>query len=136
MNKIGFLFYGKILKFILLSGYPMINYNIIKNKNLLTVFSLSFFIVVLSGVLLTLKLSGLESPIIIHFDYYKNIDFLGDKIDAFGIIISAFAIILINLLLAEFLYYRDRFLSYLFGFFSLGFSILILIAVSVIININ
>jgi len=44
--------------------------------------------------------------------------------------------LLINAFLADFLYNRERFLSYIFGFAGLGLMILILIAVSVIISVN
>ncbi len=78
----------------------------------------------------------MTSSLIVHFDAYKGIDFLGNKIDVFGILLSALVMVLINLFLAEFLYNRERFLSYIFGFISFGLILLILIAISVIISAN
>lgn len=74
--------------------------------------------------------------LVVHFDAYRGIDFLGDKFDVFGILFSGLAINIINAVISVFLYRRERFLSHLFAFGSAFFSLLILIAVTVIISIN
>ncbi|MEK7568256.1 MAG: hypothetical protein AAB498_01335 [Patescibacteria group bacterium] len=115
----------------------MLSYNIVKDKSLRLVFGLSFLILVLEFIFVYLKLIGADAPfLVIHFDVYKGIDFIGGKTEIFGVLFSFSAMLVINLFLAEFLYYRERFLSYLFGFIGLWLSILILIAVSVIISVN
>lgn len=109
---------------------------IFRDKYLRIVWGLSFLILFFIFFLAVVKLRGASTPLILHFDVYKGVDFFGSRLEIFGILISAFIIILINALLANFLYSRERFLSYLFGFSGLGVMILILIAMSVIISIN
>lgn len=109
---------------------------ILKDKYLRVVFGLSFLVLLVISCVAYLKIGESTGPLILHFDVYKGIDFLGGRMEAFGILVSALAMIFINLLLAESFYNRERFLSYIFGFVSLGLAILILIAVSVIIFVN
>ncbi len=110
--------------------------HIIKDKYLRAVFGLSFFVLLLISCVAYIKLGENTAPLIIHFDIYKGIDFLGGRTEVFGILVSAFAMLLINFFLASVFYNRERFLSYIFGFTSLGLAVLILIAVSVIISVN
>lgn len=109
---------------------------IAKDKYLRAIFGISFIILIFIFLLALLKLGNVATPLIIHFDAYKGIDFLGGKAEVFGILISVFSMLLINAFLANFLYNRERFLSYILGFAGLGLMILILIAVSVIISVN
>ena len=110
--------------------------NIIKDKYLRVVAALSLLILILATLIFYSSLGSTTTPLIIHFDAYKGIDFLAGRAEAFGILLSALVMILINFFLADFLYSRERFLSYIFGFVSLELSILILIAISVIISVN
>jgi hypothetical protein len=109
---------------------------ILRNKSLLIVFGLSFSILILTAVIVYLRLAEITTPLIIHFDAYKGIDFLGDRGDIFKILIVALTIFLLNLILAEFIFDRQRFLSFTFAFINLVISILILISISVIISVN
>lgn len=109
---------------------------LLKDKYLISIFGLSFFVLLISFLTAFFKIGGITSPLIIHFDTYNGVNILGDKIDIFGVFASAFAAALINFLLSNFFYYRERFISYIFSFGSFGLSILILIAVSVIISVN
>lgn len=111
-------------------------HSLIKDKYLRIVAALSFFILLLAAIIFYLALGSTTTPLIIHFDAYKGIDFLGSRLDIFGILLSALAMILINLFLSNFLYNRERFLSYIFAFVGLLISILILIIISVIVNVN
>jgi hypothetical protein len=110
--------------------------NLIKDKYLRVVAVAGLLILFLSAIIFYLALGSTGQRLIIHFDAYKGIDFLGDRLDVFGILLSALVMILINLSLSDFLYNRERFLSYIFAFVSLLLSILILIIISVIINVN
>ncbi|MBI5079220.1 hypothetical protein HZB06_00890 [Candidatus Wolfebacteria bacterium] len=110
--------------------------SIIKDKYLFVIFGLSFVIILAFAPFIYLKLADNENFLIIHFDAYKGIDFFGGCFDVFEILISALAIVSVNLFLADFLYNRERFLSYLFAFVSLTLAILILIGAGVIISIN
>ena len=74
--------------------------------------------------------------LVIHFDNYNGIDFLGTRINVFGFLMVGLAINIINFSLAAAFYYRERFLSRLLIYFSAFFSLLILISTAVIISIN
>ncbi|MBI3638495.1 hypothetical protein HY227_02015 [Candidatus Wolfebacteria bacterium] len=111
-------------------------YSIIKDKYLRVVFGLSFLIIAFNFIFAAATLWDIESPLILHFDVYNGIDYLGGKWEVFGTLIAIFLILLINLFLSDFLYHRERFLSFIFGFTSLVVSILILIGISVIISVN
>lgn len=111
-------------------------YHILKDKYLRVIFVASFLILFFLALVSFIKLQDARPPLVIHFDIYKGIDFFGGKMEIFGIIISSFVILAINFFLADFLYYRQRFLSYLFSFGSLWIMVLILIAVGVIVSIN
>ncbi len=109
---------------------------IFKNRNFIVIFGLSLGFLILTAGVAYLRLTEITTPLIIHFDAFKGIDFLGDRFDVSNILIVALIIILINSILAEFIFDRQRFLSFVFAYVSLAISILILIAVSVIISIN
>jgi len=110
--------------------------SIIYDKYLRVVFGLSFFILFFAFIFGYVKLGNVSAPLIIHFDAYKGIDLLGDRASVIEILISATVMVLLNLFLADFLYRRERFLSYIFGFASLGLAALILIAIGVIVSVN
>lgn len=110
--------------------------NIFKDKYLRVVFVLSFLVLIFALAEIFLQLNKLSVPLIIHFDAYRGIDFLGGKMEIFGILISSFVTIFINFIIGNFFYNREKFISYGLGLASLGLSILILIAVSVIMSIN
>jgi len=109
---------------------------ILKDKYLRTIFCLSSAILFVVVLLVCLKFWGIKKPIIVHFDAYKGIDFLGSRLDIFVIFASALIIFVINLFLTEYLFYRERFLSYLFASVNLFFVILVLIAAAAIISVN
>ena len=110
--------------------------NIIKDKYLRVVAGLNLLILILATLIFYVRLGSVTTPLVIHFDAYKGIDFLAGRIEVFGILLSALVIILINLFLADFLYNRERFLSYIFAFISLELTVLILIVIGVIISVN
>ncbi|MBI4993950.1 hypothetical protein HZC33_03315 [Candidatus Wolfebacteria bacterium] len=109
---------------------------IFKDKHLRAIFALSFLLLIFLTAVVFAKLRFVSAPLIIHFDAYGGIDFFGGKLEILGIIITSMVIVAINFLLADFLYYREKFLSYLLGIGSLGFVILILIAAGVIVSVN
>ena len=83
-----------------------------------------------------LGLVKINNLLILHYDGYKGIDFLGNKGDILGVLGLSAVIVGFNFLLAKKLYYKERFLSYVFSFSSSIFSLLILIGIFVIISIN
>ncbi|MBI2515214.1 hypothetical protein HYV91_03500 [Candidatus Wolfebacteria bacterium] len=114
----------------------MIPRNVIKDLKLLASFGAAIFALFLGFVFVYIHFADFNGLVIIHFDSREGIDFLGSVKDVFGILASAFIMIVVNLFLSNFLYYRERFLAYVFAFVSLALAILILIAISVIVSIN
>ena len=114
----------------------MILQNIIKDKYLRVVFALSFAVFIFNFIFSFSELAGIGDRIIIHFDAFRGIDFFGSARDVFGILLVALSMVAVNLFLADYLYHRERFLSFILSFVSLTITILILIAVSVIISVN
>lgn len=110
--------------------------DIFRDKYLRSIFGLSLTTLIVSFVIGYFNFNKIDTPLIIHFDAYRGIDFLGEKTKILGFLISALVMILINMYLSDFLYRRERFLSYVFAFVSLIISILILIALGVIISVN
>ena len=107
-----------------------------KNKVQRVVFILSLLI--LAGALASflLKFSGSQNQIIIHFDSYHGINFVGGAKEVFVILGITLLLILINGFMAEHLFHRERILSYFFAFGSLMLSAVIFAAIRVIISVN
>ena len=113
----------------------MILKHILKDRYLRIVAAISVFILFLTALIFSFA-GPFNERLILHFDSYNGIDLLGGEWQVFGVLFAALAILAINFYLSDFLYPRDRFLSYLFVFSGLLLSVLILTAVSVIIYVN
>jgi len=100
------------------------------------VFAVSFFIFLFAATFAFSKFFDISGPIIIHFDDFNGIDFVGGKAEVFGVLTVNFVMSMINFLLAEFIYQRERFMSYLISFATLVISILFLVVIAVIGSIN
>lgn len=109
---------------------------IIKDIYTRSAFIVSLLLLAIGFVLSYRAFKSVSYLLVIHFDPYRGIDFLGDKSDIFGILGMGLAVNIINILISNRLYDRDVFLSRLVSFASVFFSGLILIAVTVIISIN
>ena len=105
---------------------------ILKDKYLRVVFGIGFLIFLITVVFSLVKFLNFNDILIIHSDAFRGIDVVGSKFQVFGILVSASAMMVVNLLLANFVYQRERFLSYLFSFVNLILSILFLIVIMVI----
>jgi len=99
-------------------------------------FGLAALFLVISFAKLYLAFADASHLLIIHFDPFRGIDFLGDKSDAFGIAWTGVSILLTNLLLAWGFFDRLSILSKFLAVATAALSALILLAVSVIIRIN
>jgi len=99
-------------------------------------FLLSLFLIIIGLSVAFVQLGDVQHLLIIHFDSYSGIDFLGTKGDVFGILLTGLALNLINLLLVKTFYYRNRFLSNIIAFSNILVSLLILITIFVIISVN
>lgn len=90
----------------------------------------------ITAVLMLTKFASRREAIVLHFDAYRGIDFVGGRIDLFGILFSGFFMIALNFLLADFLYARDRFFSYILSFASLLLVTLITVIMMVAYSVN
>jgi len=109
---------------------------ILKNRYLALTFLAAAIILAAGFFIFGTNLWDNQNLLVIHFDSFRGANFFGDRRDVLDILITASIIWLINLVLANEFYLRERILSYLMAGSTLFFSVLILIAVNVIININ
>lgn len=114
----------------------MIFRNIIKDNYLMGTFGVAAALLLFTLVLVLIFFGETNTPLIIHFDTFRGIDFLGSKLHVFGIVFVGIVMFLINVGLAHTLYYRNRFLSYIIACATLVITLLILIAISAIIAVN
>ncbi|MDO8442732.1 MAG: hypothetical protein Q7S81_00480 [bacterium] len=105
-------------------------------KPLFYPFLVSGGLILTALIVAVLNFYKINNLLIMHYDGYKGIDFLGDKGDVFSLIGISATMIILNAWLANRTYFRERFLAYLFSFSSLALSVLILIGVFAIISIN
>lgn len=109
---------------------------IFTRKLLLILSGLSGVAVLGSLTLAFLKLGGLPYPLVLHFDSFHGVDFLGDTTDFWGIWLGGFACIVLNFFLGEVMFTKERVLSYVFLSVNLLLSILLFVITTVIIAAN
>lgn len=109
---------------------------IVKDKLIVFPFIAAVILLVAGFSFAYIRLADVHNLLIIHFDSFRGIDFLGDKNDVFGILLMGLLMAGVNGFLANIFYFRERFLSYLLSFGSALICLLILIAVLAIIAIN
>ena len=107
-----------------------------RDKFIIFPFVTSLAILIAGFLIAYSNLAEIQNLLIIHFDSFRGIDFLGDKNDVFGILGMGVVVLIINSFLANAFYWKERFLSYLLSFSTAVFSLLLLIAVLAIISIN
>ncbi|PIR07246.1 hypothetical protein COY65_01285 [Candidatus Jorgensenbacteria bacterium CG_4_10_14_0_8_um_filter_39_13] len=78
----------------------------------------------------------LNPPLVIHFDSYKGVDFLGEVTTIWGIWLAIFVFNILNMFLTEFFLYRERFLSYFSTAVSAILNLLLLVVIGTIISLN
>ncbi|MEK7465326.1 MAG: hypothetical protein AAB631_00955 [Patescibacteria group bacterium] len=94
-----------------------------------------FFFVVSLGILL-LNIARVSGPLILHFDAFHGIDLFGSVGNIAGMWIMAFAMAIINLFLADLLYFRERVLSYAIVGMNVLISVFLFILMAVIASVN
>jgi hypothetical protein len=109
---------------------------ILKDRYLVFAFAAGMVLLVIGFSLVYVNFWDSEDLLVIHFDKFKGIDFFGDASDVLDILITALFVWIINIILANEFYFKERFLSYLLAFFTLLFIALILVGVNVIISVN
>ena len=109
---------------------------IFKDKYLIAIFAVSaIFLAIAFGIAYATILSN-SNLLVIHFDTYRGVDFFGDSRDVADILVTGAIVLILNSVLANELYFRERILSYALTASTLLFSVLILMAVNAIIFIN
>lgn len=78
----------------------------------------------------------LNPPLVIHFDSYKGVDFLGEVTTIWGIWLAIFIFNILNVFLTEFFLERERFLSYFSTAVSAILNLLLLVVIGTIISLN
>jgi len=106
-------------------------------RNYLTVaFGAAFLFLIIGFSLYYVHLAHIQNLIIVHFLARHGADFLGDKKDALGMLTAGGIITIINMGLASALYNRRRFMAYYIGIITTLITLLILMTIIAIININ
>ena len=109
---------------------------VLKNKTFCLVWALGFLLLIIAFFVAYLNLFSLEIPLVIHFDAYRGIDFLGNLNSIFYTLIFALLINILNIIIAEALFNRERVLSYLILFATLFLDFTVLVAISSIVAFN
>lgn len=109
---------------------------IFKDRYLRWVLIASVAVFLIALIIAGVKFITRTEPVIIHFDAFKGIDVVGNKIAVFGILFAFLSMLFVNFSIADFIYNRERFLSYIFSAISLLLSIFILIFIVVIVSVN
>lgn len=110
--------------------------NILKHKKFGAVFVFSFWVLLSATLLAYVFLAEIKAPLIIHFDEFRGLDFFGNRTNIAKILAIAFFLLTLNLILSEFIFNRQRFLSYSLAFTNIVLSLLIFITILAIINVN
>jgi len=83
----------------------------------------SFAVLIAALAFLVAVVSSFPSPVILRFNERQGVLLFGERAQVFGVWLFFFALWALNALLAEFFYFRERFLAYLLvilnGFLSL-----------------
>lgn len=108
----------------------------LRERTLLTLFVLCGAFLITSFGLVLFKASSLTLPIILRFDSIRGIDMFGAISDVWGIWLLGFSMIALNLFFAHLFFFRERTLSYLFMGTNVLFSLLLIIIMSLIVNVN
>ena len=109
--------------------------SIVKDQYLASTFAASAFLWVAAFSLAYVNTLDAANVLAIHFDASKGVDFFGGKGDIFNIMIIAAIVGGINAVLAELMYRREKFLSYVIGGATLLYMVLIFLAIGAIISI-
>lgn len=108
----------------------------LRERTLLTLFILCGVFLVTSFGLVIFKANLLTLPIILRFDGLRGIDMFGTVSDVWGIWLLGFSMIALNLFFTHIFFFRERALSYLLMGTNVLFSLLLIIIMSLIINVN
>jgi hypothetical protein len=109
---------------------------ILKQRVILMLMGLTGALFGASLVLALFRLNGLSYPVILHFDPFRGVDFLGNIADFWLVWIGGIILVALNTWLAENIFERERFISYFFISVNVLISLFILIITGVVIGAN
>ena len=105
-------------------------------KFVIPIFAFSIILLIVGLGVSYVKLADVNARLIVHFDQYRGIDFLGSKADVYGMLIAGIAVVLLNLGIALSFYRKDRFITLAAASTSVVVAVLIFIAALAIIANN
>lgn len=109
---------------------------ILKQKNIRYLLLVSVIIVIFAFGLIYFNFNNLSSPLIMHFDSLRGVDLFGNKADLVTLSFSIVLMLIINAILANVSFDRERVLSYLLVGVNVLVAILFLVASAVIVSVN
>lgn len=109
---------------------------ILKDKRIAIILGLTGAVIILGAILTAFNIKNLSTPLIFHFDKYREVDLFGGLLDLWKITVIAVVALIINAVLAETFFYRERFFSYFLAIVSLITAVLSLIVIGTILSFN
>ncbi|MCL4404038.1 hypothetical protein M1432_01730 [Patescibacteria group bacterium] len=109
---------------------------IVKEKALWVPIGLTLALAAAGLVLGAVAIKNVSAPLIIHFDQFHGVDFVGSVADFWGIWLGGLAVIVLNAALSTVLYRRERFLAYLLLAGNALIALLMLVLAAVVVGAN
>lgn len=109
---------------------------IFKKKILLVLLVLSVGLMIFSFGLIYFNIGSFGFSVVLHFDAFNGVNFLGSRSDVWLIWATTLLFIVLNTILAEFIFYRERVLAYSLIGANLLLAVLTLIVSGVIVAVN
>lgn len=126
-----------ILKDFLLSGFKVVVARPYwKDKQIMIIFFLSALLNIFTWIFLFYSQKENNHPIILHYNLFFGVDYLGNYEKIYLIPLAGLAIIIVNSILGHLLYLREKLASYFLIFIVFIIQIFLLIDSYLIIKIN
>ncbi len=126
-----------ILKNFLTSGLKLVSFRSYwKNKIIMSIFALSCLVNVSLWMFLFKNQKSSELPVILHYNLFFGVDYLGGYNEIYLIPIVGVIVIIINTILGYLLYERERLASYFLTFNIFIVQSFLLLAGYLIVEIN
>jgi len=109
---------------------------IFKHKLLVVFLVITGLILALGGVIIVGNAGNLPQQLILHFDSFHGIDMFGEYADLWLVWITGFMFAVLNAVLAEEFFYKNRVLTYIFLSVNVIIALLTLIVVSTVISVS
>lgn len=112
------------------------HFSFLKDAYIRTAFFAAVGVIALSFVLVYRFAARVHHLLVIHFDRFRSINFLGSTNDLLSIWIVGLIVAIVNTLFVGFWYRRDKVVARILAFVTLMFQGLILLALGVIMSVN